>query len=267
VLAGEPLNDIVDALGATLWPDLEPVSVRSWVKCAPPAVAGDELMTPPMWRVVKSDAGGEEWYEVMGGVGQLVRSTPGVPVHAQQAFCDYVSKHAAALHGAVREDADFLRGAYLGTRIECPRLCRSKGLKDWRAEMAPYVAVAGICGRLPDEFDGQVPAPFPGPNGKSLTGCALTSIADLKREGREMRHCIGTYGAKLLLQTSVFYALDYAGERLTLELERAADKYWMWSVLVGPCNTEPSSAATRAVSAWLGRRGVITPAQIEEGLQ
>jgi hypothetical protein len=267
VLAGEPLNDIVDALGAARWPDLEPVSVRSWIKCAPAAASADDLLTPPMWRVVKSDAGGEEWYEVMGGVGQLVRSTPGVPVHAQQAFCDYVSKHATALHRAMQEDVDFLRGAYLGTRIECPRLCRSKGFQEWCAEMGPYVALARTYARLPDEFDGHVAAPFPGPNGKTLTGRALTSIADLKREGREMRHCVGNYGAKLLLRSSVFYALDYAGERLTLELERAVDEYWMWGALVGPRNTGPSNAAAHAVNAWLGRRGAVTDAQIEEGLR
>jgi hypothetical protein len=65
----------------------------------------------------------------------------------------------------------------------------------------------------------------------------------------------------------VFYALDYAGERLTLELERAVDEYWMWGALVGPRNTEPSNAAVHAVNAWLGRRGVVTDAQIEEGLR
>jgi hypothetical protein len=263
ILAGDALNDIIDALGAALWPDLEPVSVRSWIRCAPAAVSAEALSTPPMWRVVRSDAGGEKWYAVMGDVGQLVRSTPGVAVHTQQAFCDYVSKHAALLVEPAQEHEDFWRGTYLGTRIESPRLCRSRGLQEWRADMAPYLKLLHAKASLPDDFDGHVQAPFPGPNGKRLTGRALTSIADLKREGKEMQHCIGHYGTKLLLGTAAYYALRHADGRVTLELERVGDTYWMWSALVGSRNTPPSRATARAVSAWLGRRGAITPAQME----
>lgn len=97
-------------------------------------------------------------------------------------------------------DDDLVRGSATGVRVVAESVMRRIAARDAGAEDPTPLATI--------------------PNGWVLPpgARALLSRADLTREGREMRHCVGSYYPAVAAGQCVVVALDAGGKRSTLEI-------------------------------------------------
>lgn len=127
----------------------------------------------------------------------------------------------------------------------------------WHRAHLPEGAAAGRHRRplLPDETPLSDP-PYPAWEQLDQGGVIpvaeivpLRTVGELRREGEEMNHCVGTYsGAAVAGACSIYRATIY-GRRLTIELARAADG-WRLAQARGPHNREPTRKEREVLRAW-----------------
>jgi hypothetical protein len=78
---------------------------------------------------------------------------------------------------------------------------------------------------------------------------AITTAADLRREGLRMHHCAGSYAGRATRGVCFFYRV-LAPERATLAIERGP-RGWRILDLKLACNRRPDAATLLAVRRWL----------------
>jgi hypothetical protein len=86
---------------------------------------------------------------------------------------------------------------------------------------------------------------------------AITSVAEIVREGDQMHHCVVTRASDAMAGSCALYRVHVAGERATLEITLGRDgEPVAIDELRLACNAAPSDATYRAVQEWfeLGRR-------------
>jgi len=86
---------------------------------------------------------------------------------------------------------------------------------------------------------------------------AITTVAEIVREGEQMHHCVVTRAADALAGSCALYRVHVAGERATLEIAPGRDgEPLSIDELRLACNAAPSDATLRAVREWFeeGRR-------------
>jgi hypothetical protein len=80
----------------------------------------------------------------------------------------------------------------------------------------------------------------------------LTSVAQLKAEGREMRHCVGQYGTLVDSGATYVYRV-MAPERATLSIVRGEEGCWRRADIKAKSNRKVGAETVGTVDAWLRR--------------
>jgi len=86
---------------------------------------------------------------------------------------------------------------------------------------------------------------------------AITTVAELVREGEQMHHCVVTRASDAMAGSCALYSVHVAGERATLEITLGRDgEPLAIDELRLACNAAPSDTTCRAVQGWFeaGRR-------------
>lgn len=95
--------------------------------------------------------------------------------------------------------------------------------------------------------------PFPGPPVPGTPDIIpLTSADQVRSEGREQQHCVGSYVRRIILNETYIYRV-MAPERATLSIVRGATGCWQRSELKAKRNQKVEDATVRQVDTWLAR--------------
>lgn len=84
---------------------------------------------------------------------------------------------------------------------------------------------------------------------------AIRAPRELEREGREMSHCVATYGHWIRSGQCAIYHVVAAGQQLTLEVVFQQGR-WVVGDVKGFQNRNPSARAWRALQPWLEAHGL-----------
>ncbi len=114
---------------------------------------------------------------------------------------------------------------------------------------------------LASSWQGAIPPPFAPADGLR----PLETFDELAREGREMGHCVASYAPQITRGSYYVYAVEVAGERATLGLERQSATAWEIDQLNGPRNRRVSRPLRSLVLRWFASKlsSVLAPASAE----
>lgn len=155
--------------------------------------------------------------------------------------------------------------------VDCLKMIRTMGRDD---ELRPGLArirsgerLVAFHDELVAELNRLGPRPRPGTNEVLCPGepweppispapwmTPIRTRIELHREGKEMHHCVGSYGREVAMGTYYVYAIHhFQYGRATLGMARSGGQRPVWhlSQLQGPCNHDVPAELRTAVLTWL----------------
>ena len=110
---------------------------------------------------------------------------------------------------------------------------------------------------------------FPQPwcDGATINGLKIdpiTNPADLYREGKEMRNCVGTYGGAVLAGGRYIYSVTENGKKVATAELINNDGHAKLGQARGPCNAVAPNRAVTALRRWLRTTNTVRLPQPEE---
>jgi len=170
--------------------------------------------------------------------------------HITPAFLEEVSELPPSAENPRNFIVDTLR---MSRQVNGPE-CDAKPFQNLAQLRRRHDELADICSHLKgsDVPFGQPPFPAEGPIRPLLTE------ADLRREGAEMRNCVGSYGELVRFGKAYIYHVDLDRESCTLSLAPDFGRGWRVRELKSFANRKASYQAQKLVHEWLGRYDVKT---------
>ncbi len=140
---------------------------------------------------------------------------------------------------------------------DCRGIATHLGYKNWDAELKKCKTVKQITkfhNCWTDELNKRAeestllfpPPPFPGTNYIQ----PITSLGNLYREGREMRHCVASYAEIIMEGVSYIYKV-LSPERATLEIRKTEQGLWCLVQIKRVHNQMVNEETLSAVESWL----------------
>ena len=246
---------------------------RHLIRRAGPEAPASLLLQPPPFPIVPEEIPREplarwSWYKLAELHARRVPHAPPTPRAVRLAA--FLSRHARVLgraakrHGGLRSIVDDL--IWRGDRSE-----HAPGPRSDPAEVLERLArrrsddEAFEHGRAAGEVEargGYPEPPFPADQSADWEVWPITSLDELREEGRKQRNCALTWFDRVLLGESAFYSARLGPRRLTLVISRRPGGPWRLGQVVAYANAPATAVERRVLERWLAKVGAGQEAQV-----